>query len=184
MQATNGNIEKDGYFVTGPVISDAECDYYSVLVDKLDGNSRALLNETWCRVLSENLLCKLASIIPEVRCYCSVQCTLFRKNINNNWLVALHQDKSLPYDSQYDQDYYKKTRVKDGLRLFQPPEDILKKVLAIRLSLDANHENNGPLRILAGTHNMEILDPDAIDVERANAHEIAPIIDRGWVTLY
>ena len=180
MQATNGNLEKDGYVVVGPVISASECDSYSAYLNEHDGNNkRALLDEPWCRALSEDLICRLISVMPEIEGYSPVQCTLFQKNKNNNWLVAMHQDKSLSFNSENDQEFYINTRVKDGLRVFQPSVDILKKVIAIRLSLDASHKNNGPLRILAGTHAKGILDSNAMDTEKARVVETVPEIDRG-----
>jgi ectoine hydroxylase-related dioxygenase (phytanoyl-CoA dioxygenase family) len=41
---------------------------------------------------------------------------------------------------------------KDGVAHVQPPVEILRTMLAVRLHLDTSGPDNGPLRVLAGTH--------------------------------
>jgi ectoine hydroxylase-related dioxygenase (phytanoyl-CoA dioxygenase family) len=96
--------------------------------------------------------------------------TLFDKSPNSNWLVVWHQDTALPLQSRLDVPGWGPWSVKEGIPYAHAPASALQEVLALRLSLDDSTTENGPLRILPGTHTLGVLSDDAI-------HDISQRID-------
>jgi hypothetical protein len=96
--------------------------------------------------------------------------TLFDKSPSSNWLVVWHQDTALPLKARLDLPGWGPWSVKEGIAYAHAPVSALTQVVALRLSLDDSTAENGPLRILPGTHTLGVLSDDAI-------HEIAQRID-------
>ncbi|MEQ1515680.1 MAG: phytanoyl-CoA dioxygenase family protein [Usitatibacteraceae bacterium] len=78
--------------------------------------------------------------------------TLFDKHTDANWLVAWHQDISIPVVGHIHVDGWQSWTRKDGVQYVQPPEAVLSQLLAVRVHLDPSREDNGPLCVLAGSH--------------------------------
>jgi ectoine hydroxylase-related dioxygenase (phytanoyl-CoA dioxygenase family) len=88
--------------------------------------------------------------------------TLFDKSPNSNWLVVWHQDTALPLCQRYETPGWGPWSVKDGVIYAHAPATALAQVLAVRIHLDDSIVDNGPLRVLPGTHKMGVLSDDAI----------------------
>ena len=88
--------------------------------------------------------------------------TLFEKSRQANWLVVWHQDTSLPLVRRVEAPGWGRWLVKDGVVYAHAPADVLSNVLALRIHLDDSTEQNGPLRVLPGTHTLGVLTDDAI----------------------
>lgn len=98
--------------------------------------------------------------------------TLFDKSIHSNWLVVWHQDTALPLSQRRDAPGWGPWSVKEGVICAHAPASALEQVLAIRVHLDGSTSENGPLRVLPGTHNQGVLTDDAIhDI----AQNISPV---------
>jgi ectoine hydroxylase-related dioxygenase (phytanoyl-CoA dioxygenase family) len=109
--------------------------------------------------------------------------TLFDKSPQANWLVVWHQDTALPLRERREIAGWGPWSVKDGVTYAHAPARALEQILAIRVHLDDSGEDNGPLRVLPGTHNRGVLSDD--DIERLAA-EIAPVsctVERGGIVL-
>ncbi len=78
--------------------------------------------------------------------------TLFDKGPMVNWLVAWHQDLSIPVSKRVERAGWRGWSVKDGVQYVQPPNTVLDGMLAVRIHLDDCDVCNGPLRVLAGSH--------------------------------
>ncbi|MGE0407544.1 MAG: phytanoyl-CoA dioxygenase family protein [Candidatus Korobacteraceae bacterium] len=89
--------------------------------------------------------------------------TLFDKSQNSNWLVIWHQDKALPLRSRRERQGWGPWSTKNGILYAHAPTAALEKVVALRIHLDASGHNNGPLRILPGTHSLGVLSDEAIE---------------------
>ncbi len=81
--------------------------------------------------------------------------TLFDKHDDANWRVSWHRDLSIPVHHQVDTNGWGPWSVKSGVQYVVPPIDVMQRVLAVRLNLDASTLNNGPLRVLPGSHQTE-----------------------------
>jgi hypothetical protein len=107
--------------------------------------------------------------------------TLFDKSPRSNWLVAWHQDKALPLRKRQEAVGWGPWSVKEGVIYAHAPASVLGQVLALRLHLDGSTLENGPLRVLPGTHTMEALDDDAIPQLAAGSTVVDCVVPRGGV---
>jgi ectoine hydroxylase-related dioxygenase (phytanoyl-CoA dioxygenase family) len=88
--------------------------------------------------------------------------TMFDKSPTANWLVAWHQDTALPLKQQCDIPEWGPWSVKDGVTYAHAPASALGKILALRVHLDDSTLENGPLRVLPGTHELGVMTDNAI----------------------
>jgi ectoine hydroxylase-related dioxygenase (phytanoyl-CoA dioxygenase family) len=97
--------------------------------------------------------------------------TLFEKSGTSNWLVVWHQDTALPLRSRADLPGWGPWSRKAGVLYAHAPAAALERVVALRLHLDDSTSENGPLRVLPGTHTMGVLSDTEL---QALAKRIAP----------
>ena len=88
--------------------------------------------------------------------------TLFDKSPAANWLVVWHQDTALPLKERRETLGWGPWSIKEGVQYAHAPAKALEQVLAFRVHLDDSTIENGPLRILPGTHNSGVLSDDTI----------------------
>lgn len=82
---------------------------------------------------------------------------LFDKSAGANWGVFWHQDLSVPVRVPAGQatpalEGFGPWTRKGGVVCVQPPAEVLGRMLAVRLHLDPCLADNGPLRVLPGSH--------------------------------
>ena len=118
---------------------------------------RSLASEERLIIFARNILG--ANAVP-------FRATLFDKSPRSNWLVVWHQDTALPLRDRRETPGWGPWSVKEGVIWAHAPAAALEQVLAIRVHLDDSTEENGPLKVLPGTHGMGVLTDDAI-------HELA-----------
>jgi len=130
--ASMTEFERLGYAVVGSVLDDGMCDAIAerigTMSEKAPG-SRILLAAAWCRELARVLKqhAELATMLPAAAV--AVQCTLFDKSPQANWLVALHQDLSIPVrDRMPHPDLIGWSR-KEGMLNVQPPASAASRVV-------------------------------------------------------
>lgn len=107
--------------------------------------------------------------------------TLFDKSPASNWLVAWHQDTALPLREHCETPGWGPWSIKEGLTYAHAPAEALSQVLALRLHLDDSTTENGPLRVLPGTHRQGVLTDDEM---HSLAHRFAVVectVPRGGV---
>jgi len=83
--------------------------------------------------------------------------TLFDKSPDANWLVAWHQDTALPICERREAAGWGPWSEKAGVTYAHAPASVLERVVALRVHLDDSTEDNGPLRVLPGTHVSGVL---------------------------
>ena len=124
--------------------------------------SRNLLAHPPCREMAIQLKARLCRKGLLDASSVAVQCTLFDKTPERNWLVALHQDTSIPASADG-----MPAVIKEGEPYVQPPIDVLQSLLAVRVHLDDCGADAGPLRVVPGSHRAGRLDPDEAQALRA-----------------
>ncbi len=77
---------------------------------------------------------------------------LFDKTPDANWTVPWHQDRSIAVRERIETDGYGPWSTKAGVVHVQPPIEVLQQMVTLRLALDSCGYDNGPLRIVPGTH--------------------------------
>jgi len=81
-----------------------------------------------------------------------VKATLFDKTATANWNVGWHQDVTIAVHERREAPGFGAWSVKAGVPHVQPPAAVLEGMLAARLHLDPCGADNGPLRVLPGSH--------------------------------
>ena len=107
--------------------------------------------------------------------------TLFNKSPGRNWLIPWHQDTALPLREQHDMAGWGPWSVKAGILYAHAPATALQQVIALRVHLDESGLQNGPLRVLPGTHNMGVLSDDEIHRLSIHTTEVSCITPCGGV---
>lgn len=107
--------------------------------------------------------------------------TLFDKSPHSNWLVVWHQDTALPLRKRHETPGWGPWSVKDGVIYAHAPATTLGRVLALRVHLDDSTADNGPLRVLPGTHKMGVLSDDQIHELADRVTSMDCLVPRGGI---
>jgi hypothetical protein len=166
----------DGFALAPHLLEADEC---RAIADRIapasaiSGGTRSLLSEPWCADLAARLRAhpNLASLLP--RGLVAVQCAYFEKTAARNWLVPIHQDLSIPVAARVDDPSLRGWSEKEGSLFVQPPADVLEQLVAARLHLDPCGPDDGPLRVVPGSHLRGRIDePETALAIRAAAGEV------------
>jgi ectoine hydroxylase-related dioxygenase (phytanoyl-CoA dioxygenase family) len=107
--------------------------------------------------------------------------TLFDKSPESNWLAAWHQDTSLPLEQRVERTGYGPWSEKYGVWYAQAPAAALEGIVALRVHLDDSNADNGPLRVLPGTHSGGVLSDAAVGELAQRIEPVACLAPRGAV---
>jgi hypothetical protein len=114
---------------------------------------------------------RLVEPILGVDCF-AVRGLLFDKTPDANWNVPWHQDLSIAVRERRDVERFGPWTTKEGVPHVQPPVAVLENMLTLRLHLDSCGPDNGPLRVIAGSHGNGRLSGAEIDALRACTTEV------------
>jgi hypothetical protein len=176
-------LEEDGVAVFRAVLSEPECRAIDQELSRtpMEGaGSRNLLESHWCSVIATRLQGS-ESLAPILSGCVAVQCTFFDKTPAVNWLVPTHQDLSIPVAHQVEHPELKGWSHKEGDIYVQPPAVVLDSLVAIRLHLDDSTPENGPLRVVPGSHRLGRLSSTALSATRKERGEVECLVTRGGV---
>jgi ectoine hydroxylase-related dioxygenase (phytanoyl-CoA dioxygenase family) len=107
--------------------------------------------------------------------------TLFDKSPTSNWLVVWHQDTALPLCERREVPGWGPWSIKEGVNYAHAPASALEQVLALRLHLDDSIAENGPLRVLPGTHSLGVLSDEALRDLSTQIEAIDCTVPRGGI---
>jgi ectoine hydroxylase-related dioxygenase (phytanoyl-CoA dioxygenase family) len=107
--------------------------------------------------------------------------TLFDKSADSNWLVVWHQDTALPFKRRIDEPGWGPWSVKAGVLYAHAPASVLERVIALRVHLDPSEIENGPLRVVAGSHTLGILTDDELRRLGGSGEVQTCLVPRGGV---
>jgi hypothetical protein len=174
MRTTVAEFDDRGYAIAPRIVAPREVSAVARAIDRLalrDAGTRNLLARPWCRALVQRVRARLsgAGVFPSS--FVAVQCTLFDKTAGRNWLVALHQDLSIPVRARVDHPSLGAWSRKEGAHFVQPPSEILERLVAVRVHIDDCGTDNGPLRVVPGSHTMGRLGPGAASELRTELGE-------------
>jgi len=151
------SLDRSGYTIVPNVVDhdvlrELDAPVSSVLLQR--AGARNLLSHDWCRCLALRLARHpaIAGALPEEAV--AISCTLFDKRAERNWSVGVHQDLSVPVARREDVPGWRAWNRKQGTLFVQPPDDLLGQLLAVRVHLDDSTADNGPLRVVPGTHRL------------------------------
>ncbi len=81
-----------------------------------------------------------------------VRAVLFDKNVEANWVVGWHQDRTIAVRAQHEVGSYGPWPRKHGAIHVEPPFEILRSMITMRAHLDDCDQDNAPLLIAVGSH--------------------------------
>ncbi|THU04552.1 phytanoyl-CoA dioxygenase family protein [Lampropedia puyangensis] len=141
--------------------------------------TRNLLQEVWCQQLAQDLMSspEMAALMPQG--YMAIQCTYFEKSPERNWLVALHQDLSIPIRKWVKHPQLHSWSRKENSLFLQPPRSILEQLIAVRIHIDTCGLNDGPLKVVPGTHLQGILTEEQAIALRTRTGEVVCVTNPG-----
>jgi ectoine hydroxylase-related dioxygenase (phytanoyl-CoA dioxygenase family) len=73
--------------------------------------------------------------------------------------------------------------VKEGIHYAHAPTIALSQVVALRVSLDDSTVENGPLRVLPGTHSLGVLSDDRVHEIATHSVPVDCVVPKGGVAI-
>lgn len=177
----------DGFVVVTDVIDNALLDALAsqlAALESIGAGSRSLLSLPWCAELAQQLRrhAVLKELLPVDAV--AVQCTLFDKSPTKNWLVALHQDLSIPVKNGVDHPECSGWSEKEGQLYVQPPVDALEQLVAVRVHIDDCPAESGALRLVPRSHSEGRVDRERSEALRLqNGETVAPVARGGVLVM-
>lgn len=89
-----------------------------------------------------------------------VRAIYFDKSSGNNWYVTWHQDRTVSVSARFEAAGWGPWSVKSGAWHVQPPLEVLRNMVTIRVHLDPATPANGCLKVIPGSHNIGLLPAD------------------------
>lgn len=168
-------FDAQGYALVAGALRCDECEGLAglaALAGPRGAGTRGLLTHSWCATLAHRLRQHpgIAQCVPAG--YVAVQCTYFEKSAARNWLVPVHQDLAIPVAARVDHPALRAWSEKEGSLFVQPPVDFVEQLVAVRLHLDACGLEDGPLRVVPGTHRRGLLSADDAITLRDRLREV------------
>jgi ectoine hydroxylase-related dioxygenase (phytanoyl-CoA dioxygenase family) len=114
----------------------------------------------------------------------AVRGILFNKSPDANWKVIWHQDLTIGVREKRDVPGFGPWSDKDGAPHVQPPQELLGEMVAVRMHLDDCTPENGPVRVLPGSHRAGRLSAADIDVWKARGGEVECTVRAGGVLAF
>ena len=178
--------DREGYSIHPGVFTPAEMTIVLGALERSElqrtrAGARHVLSVPEVRLLADD-----ERLLPIARGYVGpaavpYRATLFDKSRAANWLVAWHQDIALPIRRQIDHPAWGPWSRKGGVLHAIAPAFALERVVALRVHLDDSTPDNGPLRVLPGTHTEGVLGDDEIRLRADVVEPVACTVAAGGV---
>jgi ectoine hydroxylase-related dioxygenase (phytanoyl-CoA dioxygenase family) len=180
----------EGWARTPPLFSHSQL---NTLIDDLSsvleagtsrGGTRHLLDIPAVRELaSSEPVRAIAESALGKNCF-AVRGILFDKTPTANWKVTWHQDLTIAVRERRELHGFGPWSVKEGVPHVQPPVTVLERMVAVRIHLDECGPENGPVRVISGSHNFGRLSGAAIDVWKDEHTAIDCTVPRGGILAF
>lgn len=151
-EAAANKIESNGFAILERCLNELTVKRLCESLDDTQYGQRNLLREPVIQELARSPEVRgvIASVLGP-NCF-AVKGILFNKTQKSNWKVPWHQDLTITVQDRVEAEGFGPWTIKNGVVNVQPPSDVLRGILAIRIHLDANDHQNGPLRLIPGSH--------------------------------
>ncbi|HEY0141373.1 MAG TPA: phytanoyl-CoA dioxygenase family protein [Thermoanaerobaculia bacterium] len=152
------DFDGDGYARAAMVLTQPQCEHIAGALPTLAaagrGGIRHLISHPVVGklLLLQQLSGSLWSAVG--RDLVAVNATLFDKTPAANWRVQWHQDRTIAVKDRLDVRGYGPWSTKNGTAHVDAPDAVLAQMVAVRIHLDHSGAENGPLRVIPGTHTL------------------------------
>jgi ectoine hydroxylase-related dioxygenase (phytanoyl-CoA dioxygenase family) len=179
-------MKDPGYWITEDLLSNDECDELVAALSAAPGargraGTRHLMNYPQIHSAANHpALIAIASrllgggAVP-------YRATLFEKSGLANWLVVWHQDTALPLLARNHSSEWGPWSRKAGVLYAHAPSWALFRIVALRLHLDASTGQNGPLRVIPGSHAVGVLSEESVFAAAKTQKHVDCLVPRGGV---
>jgi ectoine hydroxylase-related dioxygenase (phytanoyl-CoA dioxygenase family) len=171
------SLEDAGYELTDLTLSEAQCEQAALSIPGVSGGRAGvrdlIQHPTVVRLLAHKRLGELLwSVIG--RDLVAVKATLFDKTPGANWRAQWHQDRTLAVKEPLDVPGFGPFSMRGGSAHVDGPASVLAQMVAARIHFDACGSDNGPLRVIPGSHLLGKLSPEQLarTVARNDAVEV------------
>jgi hypothetical protein len=113
-----------------------------------------------------------------------VRAVLFDKTAEANWLVAWHQDRTIPIRERRDAPGFGPWSRKDGILHVMPPVGVLERMVTVRIHIDPVGPDNAPLRAALGSHGIGLVPAAEAAATAARLPQIVCLAAPGDVWAY
>jgi ectoine hydroxylase-related dioxygenase (phytanoyl-CoA dioxygenase family) len=144
-------VEQDGFAVVPSCLDEEVIQSLAARLSEVSYAKRNLLALPIVRGVAASAAVRNLADAVLGKCF-AVKGTFFNKTEESNWKVAWHQDLTIMVRERDEVAGFGPWTVKEGIVHVQPTEDVLSRILAVRLHLDASEPDNGPLRVVPGSH--------------------------------
>jgi ectoine hydroxylase-related dioxygenase (phytanoyl-CoA dioxygenase family) len=176
-------VKEDGFAIVPECLTEQVVEYLCSDLDENKHAQRNLLRVPRVRELAVSVpVRELVSAILGEECF-AVRGILFNKTPDSNWKVVWHQDRSIAVCERRDVPHFGPWSTKAGVPHVQPPASIMAKMLAIRLHLDESNEDNGPLRVITGSHKAGCLAAEQVVVWKQRPSVICTVPKGGAILM-
>src|SRR5579859_2180657 len=158
-------VASEGFAIVPDLLSDGEIAALRATLERPElprsraGMRHAMRNAGVAAIARDSRLLEMARHVLGCQAI-PFRATLFDKSPASNWLVVWHQDTALPLRERREVPGWGPWSIKDGVNYAHAPASALEQILALRLHLDDSVAENGPLRVLSGTHTRGVLSDD------------------------
>jgi ectoine hydroxylase-related dioxygenase (phytanoyl-CoA dioxygenase family) len=145
-------FRSDGIAIVDAGLESAALLELGTLLDTKHPGERNLLDLPAIRQLvrSESVR-NLARLVLGNDCF-AVRGILFNKTQGANWKVTWHQDCVIAVAARVEIPGWGPWSIKAGVHHVRPASDVISRMLAVRIHLDDCNADNGPLRVIPGSH--------------------------------
>lgn len=110
----------------------------------------------------------------------ATRAVFFDKVPGANWALGWHQDSVIAVTEREEVPGFMAWGQKAGVWQVQPPAEVLAGMVAVRIHLDNCGPDNGPLRVLPGSHRHGWVEDD-LDAWKRRAPEVTCLVNTGGV---
>lgn len=185
------DIERHGFSIVPDVTTIAEADALIEILDEAgnrDGIRRrggvlAIRNllelvPAVADLAASSKVRNIAQTVLGERCF-AVRGILFDKTPDTNWKVSWHQDLTIAVKERSDVEGFGPWSEKSGVVSVQPPVKVLEAMITVRINLDECGPENGPVRVIPGSHLHGRLSPEQIEEWRRRVAEVETVGPKG-----
>ena len=152
MDFVRREVEREGFAILPECLDEETMRRLSGEFTEVLESQRNLLSVASIRqVASSKSVREIMEYVLGAECF-AVRGIFFNKTQSANWKVVWHQDLTIAVRERREVQGFGPWTMKEGVLHVQPPPEVMSGMLAIRLHLDESGAENGPLRVIAGSH--------------------------------